>query len=312
MNQVSVRTVTLNPSIDVSSDVERIEPTVKMRTTNERMDPGGGGINVARVLHRFGVRVEALFLAGGATGAVLDALLERQGLAARAVPIGDDTRTSLSVLETSTGREFRFVPVGPEVSEAELAAMLTAAGDDCDFIVASGSLPPGAPDDFYARMAQRIPGRAQFVLDTSGPELKAALAAGGLFLVKPSKGELEQLVGHPLVSREAIAECGSAIVARGSTRRIVVTCGRDGAIMADADGAWFMPALQVETRSTVGAGDSFLAGMIYGFATGKDAFGSFRLGAACGAASALSPGTGLAHPDDVQRLLQNISDPVPI
>src|SRR4051794_29927834 len=112
MARIAVRTVTLNPSIDVSSDTGRVEPTVKLRTTNERMDPGGGGINVARVLQRFGISAEALFLAGGATGAVLDDLLGRQGLARRAVPIADDTRTSLTVHETSTGCEYRFVPEG--------------------------------------------------------------------------------------------------------------------------------------------------------------------------------------------------------
>jgi 6-phosphofructokinase 2 len=309
MNRIFVRTVTLNPSIDMSSDVARIEPTVKLRTTNERMDPGGGGINVARVLHRFGVPVETLFLAGGATGAVLDALLERQGLCARALPIDDDTRTSLTVHETSSGAEYRFVPEGPTVTSKELDAMLAATAEDCDFLVASGSLPLGTPDDFYARMVDRLPKGVRFVLDTSGPELKSAVARGGLFLVKPSKGELEQLVGHRLSGPAEIAECARVIVAQSSVERLVVTCGRDGAVMVDGDGAWFLPALQVETRSTVGAGDSFLAGMMVGFATGKDAFESFRLGSACGAASALSPGTGLARPDDVERLMKAIGDP---
>jgi 6-phosphofructokinase 2 len=313
MTRSSVRTVTLNPSIDVSSDVERIEPTVKLRTTTERMDPGGGGINVARVLHRFGTRVEALFLAGGATGTVLGALLERQGLRACALPIADDTRTSLTVHETSTGREFRFVPEGPQVSNAELEAALDAVSTgSCDFIVASGSLPPGAPDDLYARMASRISRGTKFVLDTSGAELKAALAVGGLFLVKPSKGELEQFVGRKLGGRQEIAASAGAIVDQGGAERIVVTCGRDGAIMVDADGAWFLPAVPVQTRSTVGAGDSFLAGMIHGFVTGQSPGDSFRLGAACGASSALSPGTGLARPDDALALLKKIGVPQPI
>ena len=181
-----------------------------------------------------------------------------------------------------------------------------------DFLVASGSLPPGAPDNLYARMANRVPSGTKFVLDTSGAELETALGAGGLFLVKPSKGELEQLAGRRLASREEIADCARELINHGGAKRMVVTCGRDGAIMADIGGAWYLPAVPVQTRSTVGAGDSFLAGMIYGFATGQDPSDCFRFGAACGAASALSPGTGLAHPDDARRLLENIALPLRI
>lgn len=310
MSRFTVRTVTLNPSIDVSSDTEAVRPTVKLRIRNERLDPGGGGINVARVLHRLGTRVEALFLAGGPTGAVLDALLERQGLARRALPIADDTRTSLTVHERATGCEYRFVPEGPDVTEAELDACLAAAAaDDCDFLVASGSLPPGVPDDIYVRIARRAPANAKFILDTSGPELMAALAAGGVFLVKPSKGELEQLAGRSLASRAALAECAGAIVSGGQAAQVAITLGRDGALLVNAEGAFALPAVAVATRSTVGAGDSFLAGMTHGFATGLGALDSFRFGAACGAASALSPGTGLAHPDDARRLLAQIGEP---
>ena len=122
MSHFAVRTLTLNPAIDVSSDTEKVEPERKVRTCNERIDPGGGGINVARVLHRLGTSVEAIYLAGGATGGSLDRLLERAGLERRLVPIADDTRTSLTVHERSTGREFRFVPEGPTIGPAELRA----------------------------------------------------------------------------------------------------------------------------------------------------------------------------------------------
>ena len=310
MTRLAVRTLTLNPSIDVSSDTERVEPTVKLRTVNERMDPGGGGINVARVLQRFGIGVEALFLAGGATGAVLDDLLGRQGVARRAIGIADDTRTSLTVHERSTGCEYRFVPEGPQVTASELEAALAAAAQgECEFLVASGSLPPGAPDDVYARLASRVRAETRFVLDTSGPELKAALTAGGVFLVKPSKGELEQLAGRTLPGREAVAGYAAEFVRSRQVEHFAVTLGREGALLVNADGTFFLPAVPLETRSTVGAGDSFLAGMTVGFASGRDALDSFRLGAACGAASALSPGTGLAHPDEARRLLEQIGEP---
>src|SRR5690349_14460266 len=157
MTRFAVRTLTLNPAIDVSSDTERVEPTRKVRTCNERIDPGGGGINVARVLHRLGTSVEAIYLAGGATGGSLDELLERAGLSRKLVRIADDTRTSLAVHDHSTGLDYRFVPEGPTVTSAELQACCDAiAEDSSDYFVASGSLPPGMPADFYATVGRHV------------------------------------------------------------------------------------------------------------------------------------------------------------
>src|SRR5690349_8312612 len=154
MTRFAVRTLTLNPSIDVSSEAAKVEPERKVRTCNERIDPGGGGINVARVLQRLGTSVEAIYLAGGATGGSLDELLERAGLARKLVKIADDTRTSLTIHDHSTHLEYRFVPEGPAIEPDELQACCAAILDGAsDYFVASGSLPPGIPDDFYATVA---------------------------------------------------------------------------------------------------------------------------------------------------------------
>ena len=298
MTRFAVRTLTLNPSIDVSSEAEVVEPERKVRTCNERIDPGGGGINVARVLHRLGVGVEALFLAGGATGGAFDELLERAGLNRRRVPIADDTRTSLTIHERSTGREYRFVPEGPTISAAELAACgEAAAAVPCDYFVASGSLPPGVPDDFYATAgaAARTQG-ARFILDTSGAELRAAVSAGGIFLLKASKEELDQ------------AAAGE-IVRAGQAEQVTLTLGGDGALLVNRDGAVFLPAFEVETVSTVGAGDSFLAGMVYGLANGLEPRESFRIAVAAGAAATLEPGTDVAYPEKIRALLERVPQP---
>lgn len=298
MPHFPVRTLTLNPSIDVSSDTEKVEPERKVRTCNERIDPGGGGVNVARVLHRLGVNVEAVFLAGGATGSAFDALLGRDGLSRRLVAIADDTRTSLTIHEHSTGREYRFVPEGPTVTAAELKACCAAIGAaTSDWFVASGSLPPGVPDDFYANAGQAArDGGARFILDTSGAELEAALAAGGIFLIKASKEEMQRTEAED-------------IVRRGSSEHVALTMGRDGAFLIDANGAVFLPTFEIETVSTVGAGDSFLAGMTYGLATGLAPRDAFRVAVAAGAAATLSPGTDLAYPQDVKRLLEQVPEP---
>jgi 6-phosphofructokinase 2 len=258
-------TLTLNPAIDISSEAETVRHTHKIRTRGEAMEPGGGGINVARVLHKLGADVTALLLGGGATGRVLDELLQRAGIVHRLIQVGEDSRVSLTVLETSTGHEFRFVPEGPQVTPAEVTAALDAAtAVECDYFVASGSLPPGVPDDFYAQLGKRVSARgALFLLDTSGPALRAALEAGGIFLVKPSRGEFEAFAGRKL-SNDELAKEAETLVASRAAQNVAITLGREGAILASGAGTQVVQAIQVEASSAVGAGDSYLAGIVYG------------------------------------------------
>lgn len=297
-------TLTLNPAIDVSSSAETVRHTHKVRTTNEQMEPGGGGINVARVLSRLGADVHAMFLGGGVTGQVLDDLLARSGIDRTMIEIADDSRLSLTVLEMSSGNEYRFVPEGPEVREAEAEAALQAASSvACDYFVASGSLPRGISDDFYVKLCAAVSARgSRFVLDTSGSALRAALDAGGIFLVKPSRGEFERLAGGELSNGELVREA-EALVNAGKAENVAITLGRDGAIFVNAEGARVLPAVPVKACSAVGAGDSFTAGMIFGFASGRSAGEAFRLGLAAGAAAALSCGCDLARPEDLKRLV---------
>lgn len=304
-----ITTLTLNPAIDGACEAETVRHTHKIRTGNERYDPGGGGINVARVVQRLGGQTHAVYLAGGATGGVLDDLLERHGIACTRFDIADHTRMSLAVHERSSGQEYRFVPEGPLVAAHEWEACLERLAEaDCDYLVASGSLPRGVPDDFYARLRAAIGRSVRFVLDTSGAALRQALAAGGVFLVKPSLGELERLVGRSLADPDALLRAASNIVKRGEAEHVAVTLGQDGALLVNKVGAVRLPALPVEARSAVGAGDSFLAGMTYGFASGLNSGEAFRLGVAAGTAAVLTPGNDLCHRTDVERLLNLVPD----
>jgi 6-phosphofructokinase 2 len=301
MAKARIVTLTLNPAIDVSSEADVVRHTHKTRTRNEAIEPGGGGINVARVLYRLGADVRAMFLGGGMTGKVLDDLLGRAGIERHMIQIAGDSRISLTVVETSSGHEFRFVPEGPEVSANEAASVLDAISSiDCDYFVASGSLPPGIPEDFYARIGAAV--SARFVLDTSGAALQAALDSGGVFLVKPSRGEFESFAGRTLTKEELAAEA-ERLVASGKVENVAITLGRDGAILASRDGTVTSPAIPVEACSAVGAGDSFLAGMVYGFSLGRPAEQAFRVGLAAGAAAVLSCGSDLAKPQDLERLV---------
>lgn len=298
-----VATLTLNPAIDSASEAARVFPTHKIRTFGERYDPGGGGINVARVLARLGDPVEAIYLAGGVTGALLDDLLNDRGLDRQRIDIHDHTRMSLTVYERETGQEFRFVPEGPLVSEPEWQAALAHCGElESDWLIASGSLPRGVPEDFFARLADATRGGARLVVDSSGPPLAAALDAGGLFLIKPSQGEFEKLMGRSFASPQEIGAAAAELVEAGKAEHVAVTLGHEGAVLAHAGGVTHHPGLKVEVRSATGAGDSFVAGMVHGFLRGETAEGAFRWGLASGTAAVLNPGTDLAHPDDVQRM----------
>lgn len=309
-----IATLTMNPTIDVSYDVGKVRHTHKMRTDNEWYAPGGGGINVARVTVRLGGAARCYYLSGGATGPALDGLIDAHQLVRTRIPIAGPTRVAAAVLEHETGKEYRFTPQGPELSESEWRAALDAVAETaCGTVVLSGSLPRGVPEDFYARVAARLRSRGvTVVLDSSGAALKAGVAGGGLLLVKPSQGELAQLAGRELKGAADLARAAMAIVAAGKARLVAVTMGHEGAILATEAGATFLEALPIEAASAVGAGDSFVAGMVHALGLGKEPLEAFRFGMAAGAAAVLRPGTDLARPDDIARLFAQVGPGEPV
>ncbi|MGQ7830846.1 1-phosphofructokinase family hexose kinase [Altererythrobacter sp. Z27] len=305
---LNIATLTLNPTIDLAYVVDRLEPTDKLRAPPQQADPGGGGINVARVFVRMGGNARCLYLSGGPTGIALDALLDLHQLVRERVAIAGHTRVSTTILENGSGKEFRVVPAGPEVSESEWQACLEKIDAlECDYLVMSGSLPLGAPSDFYAQAATVVQRRGiRTVLDTSGAALTEGLGAGGHELIKPNLKEFQHLVGKELSNPEAIGEAAQSIASQGSARLVAVTMGADGGVLASADGIWRCEAPKVETASAVGAGDSFVAAMVYGLASGRSDFDAFRLGIAGGTAALITAGTGLAHAEDTRRIFAQI------
>lgn len=299
-----IATLTLNPTIDVGYEVAKIFPRHKMRTLAEHYDPGGGGINVARVFVRLGGQARCVYLSGGATGVALDGLLDLHQLVRHKVPIAGHTRVSTNAIEREGDCEYRFVPAGPTVSEDEAEACLAELDKiECDILVASGSLPPGMAEDFYGQVKTRMDKRGvAMVLDSSGAGLAGGLAAGGLLLVKPSIGELRALTGSDLADDAAVGEAAMGLVRQGRAQHVAVSMGHLGALLASGDGVRRLPAVQVEAKSAVGAGDSFVAAMVFALSRGESIGEAFRLGLAAGAAAVLNPGTGLAHPEDIRRL----------
>lgn len=303
--------LTMNPAIDVAYSVDRLEPTRKLRADNASVDPGGGGINVARVLVRLGNHVRSIYPSGGAGGVAYDNLVDLHQLVKTRVPVLGETRISTAISERASGHEYRFSSPGPKLSEDEWQACLDLIGTmPCEYLVASGSLPPGAPTDFYARVA-RIAGEhgARFVLDTSGPALAACVEDGGIFFAKPGRLEFEALVGRELADHAAIKDAAREFVSRGLVENLAVTLGEDGAVFVTPDRAMHLDAMCVDACSTVGAGDSFVAGAVHAFAKGYGVEDVFRMGVAAGAAAVLTPGTDLCQPADIERLYAQVPAP---
>jgi 6-phosphofructokinase 2 len=302
-------TLTINPTIDLATSVAEVSPEHKLRCDPERRDPGGGGLNVARVIHELGGESLALYPRGGPTGDLLERLLEQKGLRRWPISISGHTRENFTVTEKKSGREFRFVMPGPTLTEAEwqlcLDSLSTVAAD-ADFIVASGSLAPGMPVDFYARVARVARKQnARLVLDTSGEPLRAALAEG-VFFAKPNRREFRDMMGAQVEELSAMAAAARTFLEQGRAEVLVVSMGADGALLTTREGQYRAVPPPVRTSSSVGAGDSFVGGMTLGLARGLPPHEAFRWGIASGTAALLSEGTGLCRREDTERLLAQV------
>ena len=303
--QPRVLCLTMNPAVDLATETERVVPTHKLRCGDTLHDAGGGGVNVARVLSRLGGHCTAVCPTGGSSGQWLQKRMREEGLDSVFLPIAEETRVSFTVHEHSTGAEFRFVMPGPRLSEAEwqhCLQWLEALQPFPDLLVASGSLPPGVPTDFYARLARLCRDKgARLVLDTSGPALAAALAEG-VFLFKPNLKELAELSGRSLESAEQWQTAARQLVLDGKADVVALTLGHLGALLVTRDAMWGAPPLDVPVASAVGAGDSFVGALVWGLQRGLPLEQAFAWGIAAGTATLLSAGTALCRPEDVRQL----------
>ncbi len=296
----------MNPALDVSASVPEVLPDRKLRCDQPRYEPGGGGINVARAVHRLGGDALAWFPAGGPAGDLLQQLLRDEGVSQRVVPTRRWTRENLNVVERASGRQFRFCMPGAAVEEVEWRYFLTddaLPGDAPAFLVASGSLPPGVPVDFYARLAVRARERGiRFVLDGSGEPLARAVEAG-VYLLKPSLREFRTLVGAATEDESAIVDLARDVVTgRRWCEVLVLSLGDAGALWVSASGGARLTAPAVPVASTVGAGDSMVAAIVHALVDGRTIGDAVRFGVAAGSAAVLNPGTELCHRADVERL----------
>jgi 6-phosphofructokinase 2 len=303
-------TLTMNPAIDKSTTVDSVVPERKLRCGSPRFDPGGGGINVSRAIKKLGGESVAIYPSGGLPGRMLERLLDAEGLSH--VPLAHEgfTRENLHVEETSTGQQFRFNMPGCEMSREEWTACLEAVRGiqpAPEYLVLSGSLPPGVPDDFWAR-AVRLGNElgAKVIVDTSGPSL-SSVTSERPYLLKPNLRELEQLVPGATGHEEDIAGAALGLVEQQLCEVLVVSLAAAGALLVTRDHVETLCAPTVRAVSKVGAGDSMVGGMVLSLARGRSIRDAVRYGLAAGTAAVMRHGTQLCRLEDADRLFARTS-----
>lgn len=298
-------TVTLNPAMDVSTSVRLLIPNHKLRCAPARRDAGGGGINVARVIRRFGGEVTAVYPAGGRAGALLRQLLREEKVASRVILTREETRENFHVFEEETKQQYKFELPGPHLSQSawrRCRSAVRAESQGARYLICSGSLPPGAPEDVYAQLAKRAKrARVRFVVDSSGPALRAALKEG-VYLAKPSLRELCELTGRALEDEASWAEACRKLIAAEAAAVVALTLGERGALIVTRDATLRADAPQIAAVSSIGAGDSFLAALVWSLGQNLSLAEALKLAVAAGAAALLAPGTELCLQKDIERL----------
>jgi 6-phosphofructokinase 2 len=297
-------TLTLNPALDKSTDVEQMIPEHKLRCSTIQIDAGGGGINVSKAIHKLGGESVAVFPCGGHNGDVLCNMLREKGIQIDPLRVNAGTRENLAVRDRSTNAQYRLTSPGGALEERDADRCLELIRAlQPEYLVASGSLPPGLPYTYYekvAAFAKEI--KAKFILDTSGQPLVAA-ADEGLYLLKPNLAELSALAGVSVLEINQVDDAALDIIQKGKCEIVVVSLGPQGALLATEHGIEHIPAPMVKKQSTVGAGDSMVAGMVWALSEGKSFKEMAQIGVACGSAATINTGTELFYQEDVWRLL---------
>lgn len=293
-------TVTLNPSIDRTFDTERLRVGEVNRALRTHIDAGGKGINVSRALNQNGIATVAVFPVGGADGPLLISELENRGVPVQPVPIAGSIRSNVTITE-SDGETTKVNAPGPLLDELEQTAILAAVESHLSprttGVIAAGSLPEGVPPAMLTRLGELAAAHGvPYVVDTSEVPLAAAVSAGGLALIKPNETELAELVGRELATVGDVCDAAREVIALG-TAAVLVSLGAHGALLVTAEACWWGGGTPLVPLSTVGAGDSTLAGFVA--AAGKEPAERLRTAVAWGRAAVRLPGTEVPSPEQI-------------
>lgn len=305
----TIITLTLNPSVDVFLAVSEVVADRKLRSARPIYEPAGGGIRVSRAIRHLNGTSLALFTSGGTTGITLAELLRRQSIDSVGISIAEETRQNVNVTATASGKEYRFLVPGPSLGIDEWQHALRVIGAVSPrpkYVVASGSLPSGAPADFYARVA-RLATKNDFrlIVDTTGEPLRHALGAG-TYLIKPNVRELEYISGERVIGIDHAETVARTLIARSSVEVIVVSLGTEGALVVERGGVTRINAPDVPVVSRIGAGASMVGGMTLALSRGWNLVESVRYGVAAGSAATMMQGHQLCRYEDTERLYQEV------
>lgn len=297
-------TVTVNPCIDKSTTIPALLPEKKLRCTKPVLEPGGGGINVARAITKLGGDATAVYLSGGYNGSLITQLLEQENVRTVPVTIKNDTRENTIIFDTTANLQYRFCMPGPEIDATEWKNCLHGLDEitNIDYLIASGSLPPGIPTDFLALLARHAKNtNAKMVVDASGAALKNALEEG-VYLCKPNLAELCEYAGTDQLSIDAAENICKAMINANKCEIVLLSMGEAGALLVARQLVKRIWPPAVERKSTVGAGDSMTAGMILSLARGMDIFNAAQYSVASGTAATMNAGTQLCRLSDADML----------
>jgi len=300
-------TITLNPSIDKSISVPNLVADQKLKCSNVNFEPGGGGINISRVIKRLGGKSNAFFFAGGHFGNFFVELFKTKKISYQSFKIKNETRESVILFDESNSNQYLLNVEGPIISSSEANAFLKFISKlkQVDYLVASGSIPQGIPVDFYAKLA-KISKQigAKFILDTSGEALKIALNEG-VYLVKPNLKEMGLLFGIEKMDKDIAKEKALELIQSKKCEIVVVSLAAAGALVVTKDFAEHFPAPKVQKISTVGAGDSMVAGIVFKLSKGKTIQEAIQYGLASGSATTMHAGGILCSKKDADMLYLN-------
>lgn len=300
----SIITITFSPCIDKSTSIPELIPEKKLRCAVPKLEPGGGGINVARAIQKLGGSAVAIFPSGGYTGKFFNHLMEKDNVPSVIIETGNETRENIIVLDDSTNNQYRFGMPGTRLTETEWQQCLQAveAIKNAEFIIASGSLPPGVPLNIYAQLAKIAKNNhAKFIVDTSGEALQHA-ADEGVFMLKPNLGELSSLAGKTELQPDDIKDIAMGMIAAGKCEVMAISMGAAGAMLVTRDMHAIIKPPPAERKSTVGAGDSMVGGIVFYLSQGKSLLEAVQYGVACGTAATMNTGTELCKKEDADRL----------
>jgi 6-phosphofructokinase 2 len=303
-----VITLTFSPCIDKSTSVSSLIPEKKLHCETPRLEPGGGGINVARALLRLGTKATAVYPEGGYSGKFFSQLLQAENVPAIAVETSLPTRENLVVLETASNKQYRFGMPSTKLLENEWQSLLQQIKEmeGMEYLVASGSLPDGMPDNIFAMLADICKAKnTRLVIDAAGPSLEAALEEG-IFMAKPNLGELAAITGKHTLNDKEVYSIARDFIQKKACEIMVVSMGSGGALIAGGSQLFRGIAPVVRSVSTVGAGDSMVAGIVHALRQEHNLQKALAFGIACGTAATLRPGTDLCRKQDVEEILPDV------